>query len=153
MSRSAVMITKRARQGRILEIVRDHSIRSQEELSSFLGKENVPVTQSTLSRDIRELGLIKVRGTYQPPGEMLPRTPDGNIRRTLEQYVLSTAVSGNIVVVKTSPGNAHSVGVVLDAAQWPEVVGTIAGDDTIFVLALNSHAGKKVLERIREFGS
>jgi len=142
------MITKKARQGRILEFIRKHSIHSQEELSSFLKSENVPVTQSTLSRDIRELGLIKVRGMYQAPGEMLPGAPNGNLRRALDQYVLSTAISGNMVVIKTSPGNAHSVGVVLDAAQWPEVLGTVAGDDTIFVLARNSRYGKKLLDRL-----
>ena len=144
------MIAKKARQGRILEIVRNHSIRSQEELSAHLGMENVPVTQSTLSRDIRELGLIKVRGRYQSPGDMVPATSNGHLRRALQQYVLSTAISGNIVVIKTSPGNAHSVCVVLDAAQWPEVLGTVAGDDTIFVLAKSGHLGKMVLERIRE---
>ena len=143
------MVTKKARQGRILEIVRNHLIRSQEELSSFLKRESLPVTQSTLSRDIRELGLMKVRGMYQSQADVSPGVPSGSLRRTLEQYVFSTAVSGNIVVVKTSPGNAHSVGVVLDAAQWPEVLGTVAGDDTIFVLAQNTRAGKKVMERIR----
>jgi len=147
------MITKKNRQGRILEIVRKQSIRSQEELSTLLQRENVPVTQATLSRDIRELGLIKVRGMYQSPGKLLPGVPNGNLRRTLEQYVISTAISENIVVIKTSPGNAHSVGVVLDAAQWSEVLGTIAGDDTIFVLARNNHTSKKVLERIRGVGS
>ena len=147
------MLTKKARQGRILEIVRKHSVRSQEELSSILRNENVPVTQSTLSRDIGELGLVKVRGRYQSPGDALPAAHNNHLRRTMEQYVLSAGVSGNIVVIKTSPGNAHSVGVVLDAAQWPEVMGTIAGDDTIFVLAQSSRIGKKVLERIRTCSS
>jgi transcriptional regulator of arginine metabolism len=147
------MISKKARQGRILEIVRKASIRSQEELSAYLSGENVPVTQSTLSRDIRELGLIKVRGTYQPQGELLPGASDGNLRRTIGQFVISTAVSGNIVVIKTSPGNAHSVCVVIDAALWPEVVGTIAGDDTIFVLARDARYGKAVLSRIRDLSS
>ncbi|MBN2319111.1 MAG: arginine repressor [Acidobacteria bacterium] len=146
-------MTKKARQGRILEIVRKHSVRSQEELSSLLRAENIPVTQSTLSRDIRELGLIKIRGRYQSPGDALPAAANEHLRRALEQYVLSTGVSGNIVVIKTSPGNAHSVGVVLDAAQWSEVMGTIAGDDTIFVLAQNGRIGKRVLERVREFSS
>ncbi len=147
------MITKKARQGRILEIVRKSSVRSQEELSSILNGENIPVTQSTLSRDIRELGLIKVRGRYQSPADMLPGAPNEHLRRALEQYVLSTGVSGNIVVIKTSPGNAHSVGVVLDAAQWPEVMGTIAGDDTIFVLVQNNRVSRKVLEKIRTMPS
>ncbi len=147
------MITKKARQGRILEIVRKHSVRSQEELSSILRNESVPVTQSTLSRDIRELDLVKVRGRYQSPGDTLPAAQNDHLRRAMEQYVLSTGVSGNIVVIKTSPGNAHSVGVALDSAQWPEVMGTIAGDDTIFVLAQSSSIGRKVLERIRTCSS
>ena len=147
------MITKKARQGRILEIVRIQDIRSQEDLSEFLKTENVPVTQSTLSRDIRELGLIKVRGKYQTPGDVLPGAPDVHLRRALEQYVLSTGISGNMVVIKTSPGNAHSVGVVLDAAQWPEVLGTVAGDDTIFVLGRDNRCSKKVLDRIRTLSS
>jgi transcriptional regulator of arginine metabolism len=144
------MIAKKARQGRILDIVRKHPVRSQEELSSLLKTENVPVTQSTLSRDIRELNLIKVRGRYQSPGEMPPEASSGLLRRALAQYVLSTGISGNIVVIKTSPGNAHSVGVVLDAAQWPEVLGTVAGDDTIFVLARSARSSNKLLQRIRK---
>jgi transcriptional regulator of arginine metabolism len=147
------MITKKARQGRILEIVRKNSVGSQEQLSLLLRNEDVPVTQSTLSRDIRELDLIKVRGRYQLPGEAPPAAVNEHLRRALEQYVLSTGVSGNIVVIRTSPGNAHSVGVVLDAAQWAEVLGTVAGDDTVFVLARSSRVGKKVLDRIRAYSS
>jgi transcriptional regulator of arginine metabolism len=145
------MISKKARQGRILEIARKRPVRSQEELSSFLRREGVGVTQSTLSRDIRELGLVKIRGSYQIPGD-LPLIPSNDaVRRAFEQFVIQTGVSGNIVMIKTSPGNAHSVGVVLDAAQWPEVMGTVAGDDTIFVLLRNGKLGKRVIERIREF--
>jgi transcriptional regulator of arginine metabolism len=147
------MIGKKARHGRILEILRKHSVRSQEELSLLLKSVNVPVTQSTLSRDIRELGLTKIRGRYQLPGDKPPAAPNEHLRRALEQYVLSTGVAGNIVVIKTSPGNAHSVGVVLDDAQWSEVMGTIAGDDTIFVLAQNSRVSKRVLERLQEISS
>lgn len=143
------MITKKARQGRILDIVRNRFVRSQQELSSHLKDENVPVTQATLSRDIRDLGLIKVRGRYQASGEMPPEASNGLLRRAVEQYVLSSAISGNMVVIRTSPGNAHSVGVVLDAAQWPEVLGTVAGDDTIFVLARSGRLGRKVLEKIQ----
>lgn len=143
-------MTKKGRQGRILEIVRKHPVRSQGALSAMLKNENIPVTQSTLSRDIQELGLVKVRGQYQFPGDAMPGPPDGHFRRTLAQYVLSAGISGNMIVIKTSPGNAHSVGVVLDAAQWPEVLGTIAGDDTIFVLGRDLRCGKKALERIRE---
>jgi transcriptional regulator of arginine metabolism len=143
------MISKKARQGRILEITRKRPVRSQEELSSLLKREGAAVTQSTLSRDIRELGLVKVRGSYQVSGELHSALPDDVLRRAFEQFVVRTGVSGNIVMIKTSPGNAHSVGVVVDAAQWPEVLGTIAGDDTVFVLLRNSNLGRRVRGRIR----
>ncbi|HTY63490.1 MAG TPA: arginine repressor [Acidobacteriota bacterium] len=141
---------KIARQGRILEMCRSGLIRSQEEMSSLLEKEGIRVTQATLSRDIRELGLVKVRGSYQISGEVISSPPDEVLRRAFAQYVLRTGVSDNIVMIKTSPGNAHSVAVVVDAAQWSEVLGTIAGDDTVFILLRKSSMGKKLLERIQE---
>jgi transcriptional regulator of arginine metabolism len=147
------MISKKARQGRILEIMRKHPVRSQEELASLLKRDGSEVTQSTLSRDIRELGLVKVRGSYRRSDEMQTSPPDDVIRRAMEQFVIRTGISGNIVMVRTSPGNAHSVGVVLDAAQWPEVLGTVAGDDTVFVLLRNGRSGRKVLGRIREMST
>ena len=147
------MISKNARQGRILEVARKRLVRSQEELSSLLKREGIEVTQSTLSRDIRELGLVKVRGSYQVSGELHSSPPDEILRRAFEQFVIRTGISGNIVMIKTSPGNAHSIGVVLDAAQWPEVMGTVAGDDTVFVLLRNGSLGKKVLGRIRELSA
>jgi transcriptional regulator of arginine metabolism len=143
------MLSKKARQGRILEIIRKGPVRSQEELSALLKREGAEVTQSTLSRDIRELGLVKVRGSYQG-SDTLPFSPsDDVLRRAFEQFVVRTGVSGNIVMIRTSPGNAHSVGVVVDAAQWPEVLGTVAGDDTVFVLVRKSGLGRKVMGRIR----
>lgn len=144
------MFSKNARQGIILEIVRKGGVGSQEELSLLLQKEGIDVTQSTLSRDIRELGLVKVRGNYQISGELNSTPPNEILRRAFEQFVIRTGVSGNMAVIRTSPGNAHSIGVVLDAAQWPEVMGTVAGDDTVFVLLRSSNLGKKLLERIQE---
>ena len=145
------MISKKARQGRILEVVRKRPIGSQEEFSVLLKREGIGVTQATLSRDIRELGLVKIRGEYQIPGEVHSAPPDEALRRAFEQFVVRTGLSGNIVMIKTSPGNAHSVGVVLDAAQWPEVLGTVAGDDTIFVLLHKGRFGKRILARVRGF--
>ena len=147
------MISKKARQVRILEVARKHPVRSQEEFAALLKREDVDVTQATLSRDIRDLGLVKVRGCYRVPGEVTSVPPDDVLRRAFEQFLVRTAVSGNILMVRTSPGNAHSIGVVLDAAQWPEVLGTVAGDDTVFVLLRSNSRGKKVLERIRELSS
>ena len=134
----------------MLEIIRSSRVRSQEELSSFLKRESIEVTQSTLSRDIRELGLVKIRGSYQIAADVNSAPSEEVLRRAFGQFVIRTGVSGNMVMLKTSPGNAHSIGVVLDAAQWPEILGTVAGDDTVFVLLRNSRLGRKVLERIRE---
>lgn len=145
------MLSKRARQERIREAVRSRLVRSQEALASILKREGITVNQATLSRDIRELGLVKARGGYRIPGEEPAPPSDDGLRRAFNQYVIRTGVSGNILMIRTSPGNAHSVGVVLDAALWPEVLGTVAGDDTIFVLLRSSRLGKKVLARIREF--
>jgi transcriptional regulator of arginine metabolism len=144
------MISKKARQAIILETIRKQVVRSQEELSALLAKANVEATQATLSRDIRELGLVKVRGRYQSSGEIQNSPSTDDLRRALENYVIRTGISENIVMIKTSPGNAHSIGAVLDAAQWPEVLGTVAGDDTVFVLLRNRRSGQKVLGRIRE---
>jgi transcriptional regulator of arginine metabolism len=145
------MVTKRARQGRILEIVRKQAVRSQEDLSVLLERDGIEATQATLSRDIRELGLVKGRDGYQVSDEPHPAPSDDLLRRAFKLYVIQTGVSGNILVIRTSPGNAHSIGVVLDAVQWPEVLGTIAGDDTIFVLLRSARLSKKVLGKIREF--
>jgi transcriptional regulator of arginine metabolism len=147
------MVSKRARQSRVLEIIRKRPVRSQEELSFLLKKEGIDVAQSTLSRDIRELGLVKIRGSYQISGALNSAPSDEILRRAFEQFVIRTGVSGNIVMLKTAPGNAHSIGVVLDAAQWPEVLGTVAGDDTVFVLLRNSQCGRKVIGRIRELSA
>jgi transcriptional regulator of arginine metabolism len=145
------MATKRARQGRILEIVRKQTVRSQEELAVLLEQDGVETTQATLSRDIRELGLVKGRGGYQVSENPRPAVPDDLLRRAFKQYVLRTGVSGNILMIRTSPGNAHSIAVVLDASQWPEIMGTVAGDDTVFVLLRSARSGKKVLGKIRKF--
>jgi len=147
------MVTRKSRLGRILDVVGKHAVRSQNGLASLLRREGVDVTQSTLSRDIRHLGLVKVRGCYQVPGMLPAAPPDEDLRRALAQFVIRTGISGNIVMIKTSPGNAHSVGVVLDAAAWPEMLGTVAGDDTIFVLLRDGRFGKRVLTRIRELSA
>ncbi len=144
------MTSKNARRTRILELVRRVQIRSQEELADRLERAGITATQSTLSRDIRELGLVKARGIYRPAGDLDGSPTRELLRRTFQQLVVERGVSGNILMVRTAPGNAHSLGVVLDAARWPEVLGTVAGDDTVFVLLRNSRAGKKVLRRIEE---
>jgi transcriptional regulator of arginine metabolism len=142
---------KKARQGIIVNVIRKNMVRSQEELAALLQHKGVETTQATLSRDIRELGLVKVRGSYHDAQEVHTPPPDDSLRRAFAQYVIETGISGNIVMIKTSPGNAHSIGAVFDAAQWPEVLGTVAGDDTIFVLMKDIRLGAKVLKKIQEY--
>ncbi len=144
------MPSKKLRHGLIVEIVKKHEVGSQEQLSAQLRLSGIRVTQSTLSRDIRELGLVKIRGVYRMPHEAGAGAAPDTIRRSFQQLVTQAQVSGNILMVKTAPGDGHSMGVILDAAQWPEVLGTVAGDDTVFVLLRSARAGGRVLRRIGE---
>lgn len=144
------MISKKARQSRIFEIIRDNSVESQERLTELLRDAGADVAQATVSRDIRELGLVKVRGCYQSAVAPQPVSSLGALKSTLAQFVTRTDSAGNIVVIRTASGNAHSVCVALDAVGWPEVIGTIAGDDTIFVLVRDPGECGKLLKRIQE---
>jgi transcriptional regulator of arginine metabolism len=139
------------RHAKILDLVHSRSVASQHELARLLRSEGFPATQSTLSRDIREIGLVKARGRYRLPSDLNRVPEERSLRRTIRDLVVRSAVSGNIVMLKTPPGNAHSLGVVLDAAVWPEVLGSVAGDDTVFLLLRNPRLGRKVMKRIREF--
>ena len=144
------MITKKARQAKILEIINGRGVESQDDLSVLLRGEGVEVAQATVSRDIRELGLVKVRGRYQAAAEPPPASSSSALRSIFAQFITRTDTAGNIVVIRTSSGGAHSVCAALDAVGWQEVVGTIAGDDTIFVLARDAGQCGKLLEKIRD---
>jgi len=144
------MISKKDRQAKIFEIISRHRVESQERLAELLRDDGMEVAQATVSRDIRELGLVKVRGRYQAAASPQPTSLPGALKNALTQFVIRTDSAGNIVVIRTSSGNAHSVCVALDAVGWPEVVGTIAGDDTIFVLTRDTNECGKLLKRIRE---
>jgi transcriptional regulator of arginine metabolism len=146
-------MAKRSRQAMILDLVGRREVSSQQDLAALLAAGGVGVTQSTLSRDIRELGLVKVRGRYRSAraaaeADAGPRQEA--LRASLRQLVVASGVSGNIVMVKTPPGHAHSLGVVLDGTAWPEVLGTVAGDDTVFVLLRRPSQGRRLLRRIEE---
>src|SRR2546422_10733607 len=144
------MTSKNARRTRILELVRRHQVSSQEELAVLLERAGIAATQSTLSRDIRELGLVKARGLYRVAGEIDGVPTRDLLSRTFQQLVVERGISGNILLVRTAPGNAHSLGVVLDAARWPEVLGTVADADTVVVLLRNPLAGEQVLRATQD---
>lgn len=122
---------KRQRQQEILRLVRGRRLHTQEQLAGALHEMGIGTTQVTLSRDIRELGLVKTGQGYQQLSAA-PAAPD--VFEAAAEFVLDIRVAKNLVVLKTSPGSASPVAVALDQANWPEIVGTIAGDDTILVI-------------------
>jgi len=145
------MLSKRVRQSKILDFVKERPVCSQEELLELLATTGIHVTQATLSRDIRDLGLVKSRGIYRRPAELSQPADLEVLRRSVKQFVLQSGLSGNILMIRTAPGNAHALGVVLDSARLPEVLGTVAGDDTVFALLRSPRMGKRMLRRIEDY--
>lgn len=146
---------KTLRQRKILEIIRQRVIATQEELAQALREAGFPATQATVSRDIRELGLVKVpfdqnSFRYAPPGEALPPRRDERLKRLLRTSVQYIDYSENLVVIKTLPGEAQGVASAIDQVAWPEIIGTVAGDDTILAVVKPKKMVLKVLQRLTE---
>jgi transcriptional regulator of arginine metabolism len=141
---------RRQRHLKILELVATRPLRTQDELADALRQEGWEVTQSSVSRDIAVLGLIKIDGIYQrPSAARIHEIVDPNQRRIAES-LLSVETAGNaLLVLHTPPGEAQRVGSALDLLAWPEVVGTIGGDDTIFVATRNADAQAHVVRQLR----
>src|SRR5215471_11670116 len=138
--------SKTARHARITALIRERAIRSQGELGDLLAAEGLATTQATLSRDLEELGAVKVRGTDgaaasyvipeegQAPLRSAEQAPE-RLRRLLRELLTGADFSGNLVVLRTPPGAAQFLASALDRSGLPQIVGTIAGDDTIMVVA------------------
>jgi len=151
-------MTRTSRQGRIIEMVSQRAVRSQSELAKLLAAEGIDVTQATLSRDLDELGAVKLRGpdggapVYVIPedGSPVRGVQGGTTRlvRVLGELLVSTDSSGNLAVLRTPPGAAQFLASALDRAALHEVVGTIAGDDTILVVAREPLTGTELADRI-----
>jgi len=145
-------MNKSHRQGQIVNLIADRAIHTQEELARALKDVGIAATQVTLSRDIRELGLVKTADGYRQIG----REPGGpGFASVAADFLLDVRMARNLVVLKTSPGNANSLAAALDRAQWPEVMGTIAGDDTILVICpddANAEEVRTKLLRMVEWG-
>jgi len=140
-------LDRKKRQLKILELVATRPIRTQDELADALGQEGWEVTQSSVSRDISQLGLVKVDGIYaRPVAARLVEVTDPNERRLAESLLTVDPAGDALLVLHTPPGEAQRAGNALDLLAWPEIVGTIAGDDTIFVAVGNS-AGQVLLAR------
>jgi transcriptional regulator of arginine metabolism len=136
------------RRNAIVRILRDGVVRKQGDLVRLLKKEGYDVTQSSISRDLRDLGVLKASDGYVLPSEDVTRT-HGDFD-SLIQFVREVKTAGPcLTVLKTTIGAAQSVAVAIDKAEWPEVVGTISGDDTIFIATDSSRTQSKLLERLR----
>ena len=144
---------KNKRQKRILEIIGQEPVRTQSDLAVLLQKDGIHVTQATVSRDIKELRLIKVaKGdgyAYSVPKGQPAMQDNSRLRRIFRDAVLRIAESGNIIVLHTLPGNANSVCSLLDAAEWDECLGAVAGDDTILIVAKSGDHIRSMLERMQ----
>jgi transcriptional regulator of arginine metabolism len=138
-------MSKSYRQGQILKLVRSKRIFTQDELAEELRNLGISATQVTLSRDIRDLRLVKTREGYQ---EMAPEEKGPALSMLAPEFVLDVRSAQNLVVVRTAPGNANSVAQALDQEEWPEVVGTIAGDNTILVIATDNATAELVQEKL-----
>ncbi|MGO4883579.1 MAG: arginine repressor [Bryobacteraceae bacterium] len=140
-------MSKSYRHGQILKLIRAKHIHTQEELARELGLTGIAATQVTLSRDIRELRLVKTRDGY---GEMLAEETGPSFATLAAEFVGDVRIAQNLVVLTTSPGHANSVAVALDAEEWPEIVGTLAGDDTMLVIAPDNETAERVRQRFME---
>jgi transcriptional regulator of arginine metabolism len=145
--------TKAHRLGMIRSFVRVDPPRSQGEMLRRLRTAGVRVTQSTLSRDLRALGVVKSPTGYRE-AEALSGSNDAAVRqryleRMMRSYLTDVARAGNLVVLKTTPGLAHALGVALDRAALPEIVGTVAGDDTLFAASPDPSRARTVERRLR----
>ena len=136
------------RRGAIMRILREGQVRRQEDLVRLLRKAGHGVTQSSISRDLRDLGVLKAGGRYVLPAEEVTRT-NGDFG-TLAQFVRQLRLAGpTLTVLRTTIGAAQSVAVAIDRAEWPEVSGTISGDDTIFIATADGRARNKLIGRLR----
>ena len=137
---------KSFRQGQILAVIRDRSLLTQEELARALRDRGIEATQVTLSRDIRELGLVKTTEGYR---ELHREAPQAHFASLAGEFVRDIRTALNQIVLRTAPGHASSVAVALDSESWPEVLGTIAGDDTILVICPDAAVAGSVAARLR----
>jgi len=149
--------TKASRHARIVAVIREESVHSQTELAELLAEAGIQVTQATLSRDLEELGAVKVSGAYLIPEDgnrPLRQSEQAPARlvRLLRELLTGADASGNLVVLRTPPGAAQFLASALDRSGLPDVVGTIAGDDTILVVAREATGGPALAEKFTAWG-
>ncbi len=147
-------MAKTQRQHRIARLLEQHAISNQPQLVELLLQDGVVATQSTVSRDLEELGAVKVRvpggeAVYAIPEIAKDRlAPEEHLRRVLGDWVVEVSHSANLVVLRTPPGSAHVVGSAIDRAGLEDVIGSVAGDDTLLVVASERAGGARLARRL-----
>ena len=147
-------VAKLQRQRRVARILETHAVTSQAQVVELLAADGVVATQATVSRDLEELGAVKVRAVGGEPVYAIPEqgrepaTREPHLKRVLEEWVVEVSHSLNMVVVRTPPGSAHVVGSAIDRAGIPGVLGTVAGDDTLLLVASKSTGGERVARHL-----
>ncbi len=146
-------MTRTQRLNRLADLLSGHRYSSQDELARALSREGVEVTQATLSRDLRSLGVIKRPGpdgrpAYEMPGPAVEQLDRDRQMLDLRAFVNDIRIAQNLVVVKTPPGHANAVGRAIDLQGFGEVVGTIAGDDTVLVVVANDASARRFRKRL-----
>ena len=145
-------VQKRFRQGQILKLLTGQPVASQDELRRQLGHLGVRVTQATLSRDLRELRLVKTSAGYRPlaAAAAQEKSPLPALARALKEFLLDIRPAHNMLVLKTPPSGAQPLAAAVDAEHWKEVAGTLAGDDTVLVICSSRGACNTVHKRVEE---
>jgi transcriptional regulator of arginine metabolism len=147
-------LTKNQRQHRITKLLEAQVVTSQGQLVALLADQGVEATQTTVSRDLEDLGAVKVRIPGGDTAYALPElpvhqiAPEDHLRRVLGEWVVEVAYSANLVVLRTPPGSAHVVGSALDRSGLDAIVGTVAGDDTVLVVVDEELGGKAMAARL-----
>lgn len=142
------------RRTKILNLIQKRPVISQTQLSERLQAEGFHVAQATLSRDLRALNLVKTQNGYKLPEQLGAVEHNSSQQRmTILQFMIEAEAAGNLVVVKTHPGNASPVARSLDTIGWKEIVGTLAGDDTILIVTANVSTARLVRQRLLAMGN
>jgi transcriptional regulator of arginine metabolism len=149
-------LSKAQRQHRIVKLLEQHTVTSQTQLVDLLAHDGVHATQATVSRDLEDLGAVKVRLRGGDAAYAIPElpseqvAPNEHLRRVLGEWVVEVAPSGNLVLLRTPPGSAHVVASALDRSGLDGVLGTVAGDDTLLVVVAEGHTGAEMAVALAE---
>ena len=142
-------MNKQPRHYELQKLVREKTIYTQEEIAAELARVGIETTQVTLSRDLRELVIVKTPEGYKERNAVAKvALPTINLAHVLHEFLKEIRVAQNLVVLKTNPGSANAVALALDSVDFPEIVGTVAGDDTIFVAVANSDSAQLLEQKL-----